>query len=192
MAAAIDGVSIMLGTAIDRRARRAPFEGITFAFAQIVLGAKKAIKTALYYWKRPGYRYINVADSETIMARAAVSYIELKIEKSGSDFLADLLAAIDPIKRIVDYDELMKNPSPIMTTGYRLILEAFRHPSLKWVIAKKDTWVFEDPDSYSEFCKWVSEEIVYQAEQEGTIASYATNEQYSSPKVVKFRRPLAA
>lgn len=193
MAATIDGVSIMLGTAIDRRARRAPFEGVTFTFVQIIWGAKKAVKTIAYYWRRKGYRYVNAADSETIMARAAVTYIELKIENKGSEFLEGFLAAVSPGDRKIDYDQLVAGPHSTINTGYRLLLEAFRHPSLEWISTteKENEWVFTDFNSYAEFCKWLSDEIVYQAEQEGPSNGYAEYT-YRSPKVVKFRRPLSA
>ena len=192
IATAIDGVSIMLGTAIDKRARRAPFEGVTFFFVQIIWGTKKAIKTVLHYWRRPGYRYVNAADSETVMARDAVYLIKLKLNDRGSDFLASFLSAVDPVEKKIDYAKLKEEPDQTLRTGFRLLLESLRHPSLNWVrtTQNSDEWVFRNLDSYSEFCKWLSDELIYQAEQEGIKGIDFESE--TSPKIIKFRRPLSA
>ena len=192
IAAVIDGISILLGTAIEKGKKRTPFEGVTYLLVQTIWGLKKAVKTLFHYLRRPGYRYVSVVSSETSMARDAVYLIKLKLNDRGSDFLSSFLRAVDPVARKIDYTTLQAEKDATVRTGFRLLLEAFRHPSLNWVYAapKGDEWLFSNADSYAEFCKWLSDEIIYQAEQEDHDGvDYG---QTVSAKVVKLRRPLSA
>jgi hypothetical protein len=191
IAGVIDGVSIVLGTAIDKKKKRAPFEEMAFFLSQTLWGAKKAKKTFLYYWEKPSYRYLAVKDAETTIASDAVYLVELKLNKRGSEFLSNFLNAVDPISKKIDYARLCAEPEPTLRIGFRLLLEAFRDPSLSWVSTSKDgqQWMFSNRESYAEFCRWLSDEIIYQAQQEGTVGvDYG---QAFSSKVVKFRRPIA-
>lgn len=190
IAAMIDGVSIVLGTAIDKKKKRAPFEEVAFFLSQTLWGAKKARKTFSYYWKKPGYRYLALQDANTTMASDAVYLVELKLNNKGSEFLSIFLNAVDPVSKRIDYARLCKEPDPTLRIGYRLLLEAFRDPSLSWVSLSKDgrQWMFSSMENYAEFCRWLSDEIVYQAQQEGTVGiDYG---QALSSEVVKFRRPI--
>lgn len=194
LASVIDGMGIMLGTAIDQRARRAPFEGVASFFGQIIWGAKSARRTLQYYWWQPGRRYMNTTPAQSTMAREAVYLVKLRLSGRGSHFLEKFLDAVEPVGREIDYDQLMQHSNMTFRTGFRLLLEAFRHPSLNWINVQHSpvNWAFIDADSYYEFHKWLSEEIIYQAERENEEGAGLSEEETETPKVIQFRRPQAA
>ena len=192
IAAVIDGISILLGTAIEKGKKRSPAERITYLSVGTIWGFKKTVKTIWYYLRRPSYRYMNVESSETTLASDAVYLVRLKLNNKGSEFLESFLSAVDPIARKIDYTTLQNEQDPTVRTGFRLLLEAFRHPSLNWVhpLQEGDHWIFSSSDSYADFCKWLSDEIIYQAEREdGNGVDYGS---VSATKVVQLRRPLSA
>lgn len=192
IAGMIDGVSILLGTAIEVRSKRTPFEGIAISLSRLIWGFKQAVKTVGYYWKKQGSRHPIPSGSELDIAREAVYLVQLKLNNRGSDFLTNFFNAVDPIDKTIDYSQLNKQSEPTMRTGYRLLIEAFRHPSLNWVKASSNNtqWMFSDLDSYVDFCRWLSDEIVHQAEIESKESNY--HQALSPSRVVKIRRPQAA
>lgn len=190
LASFIDGISIMLGTAIDRRARRAPFENVSDFLTQIIWGYKTASKSISYYLDRPGQRRVKVTDAESTMPKDVVHLVQLIINGPGSNFLMTLVDAIDSEKKEIDYASLEKSGDETYRRGYKLLLEAFRQPSLSWLDIKDDPsrWVFLDSICYASFFNWLNDEIIYQLqkEQEEGVAGIHT-----SPRVVPFRRPVA-
>lgn len=194
LAGVIDGISIMLGTAIDKRARQAPFENISDFVTQCIWGFKSAVASIKHYWHKKGHRHPKATVAEAMRANEVVILVKLILEGQGSDFLMNMVDALDFESKAIALDLLLRHENPTFQRGYKLLLEAFRQPALGWIEIAEDsnTWMFVDDICYTAFLKWLNEEIIYQLEYERQEGLQNQAEEDGSPKVVPFRHPSAA
>ena len=186
IATMVDGMVIMLGTAIEPRRRNAPFEVPAQFFSSVILGIKNACATVIKAFDKSAHAYIGLRADETIGLRGGVDLVTLRLKGRGSDFLEEFYHAIDPKTGIIDFIRLQENANTTFAIGYRMLLDELRNPRLQLVKIEADQWCIV-MDYYSPLMSWLREEMLHQGEQEeepGIPENF-----YATSRNVKIRIP---
>jgi hypothetical protein len=187
IAMAVDGMIIMLGTAIEPRRRHAPFILPAHFISAIIVGLKSAFATVESAFHQERLPFSSPRPDETIGLREGVTLVTLRLKGRGSVFLEEFYNAINPSTGIVDYDRLQENANTTFAIGFRILLDALRNPRLRWIEIRDNKWQIVK-EHYSTLAIWLSEEMVYQCELEE--AQNKDNDSfYTAPHNVPIRLP---
>jgi hypothetical protein len=197
IAAMVDGMIIMLGTAVDSSQRKAPFEAPAQFVAAIIAGAKgfsatvdRALTTKVGYFPQP-------RPDQVLEPRQAIEYINLRLSGRASTFLEEFQDSIHPRTYVIDYERLHDNANLTFASGSRILLEALRNPKIQWIDISHDEennveeW-FVFPNHYASLMIWLNDEIVRQAEQEkkeGSSVNFRSNSN-SRTLLRRFQLPI--
>ncbi|MBD1856717.1 MULTISPECIES: hypothetical protein [Leptolyngbya] len=190
IAMAVDGMIIMLGTAIEPRRRHAPFLLPAHFISAIIVGLKSAFATVESAFHQERLPFSSPRPDETISLREGVNLVTLRLKGRGSVFLEEFYNSINPSTGIVDYDRLQENANTTFAIGYRILLDALRNPRLRWIEIRENQWQIVK-EHYSALVIWLSEEMVYQCELEET-QNKDNDGFYTAPHNVPIRLPSEA
>ncbi|TAG90732.1 MAG: hypothetical protein EAZ09_21790 [Oscillatoriales cyanobacterium] len=189
IALGVDGIAIMLGTAITIKRERK-------TLAQLI--ADQILK-----WKR-GFAHVIGAIEETVdqdqlngnapqaIGEAVGSSVTLKLQGKGSQFLREFEKAIETREpHIINYQVLNNHPNPTFKSGFILLLNKLGEPGRAWVrMNSQNSWVVV-PEHYHRLTKWLTEEIDHHNQEEAE-SELPEGWGFTDPKVadVTFRIPL--
>ncbi len=156
LALLVDGVAILLGTAIHARGRPALEEASRYAVGWIHQ-AKDAHAAVQAAWRRPG-----VVDDGPIAGRTelddALRVVILRITGRGSDFLTAFYQAIHPETGAFDYAALQGHTNGSYRVAARMLVDRLRAPNLGWLEVHDGLWSVP-LDQYSRLTNWLTEHI---------------------------------
>ncbi len=182
----IDGMIILLGTAIEPRQRKDPFETHSHLIATIIIGVKSSWATIEKAIRQPRLPFDTPREDETLGLRDGVNLVTLRLKGRGSAFLEEFYNAISPETGLIDYERLRGNANTTFATSYRILLDALSNPRLQWIgINSNQCYVANK--CYAPLMRWLSQEMVHQCEQEEVHK--ASEEFYASPRNVPIRIP---
>ncbi len=163
LALLVDGIAILMGTAIHRR-RQPLLESATRGTVDWIERAKDsgaAVRAAL---GRPG-----VAEGQSVPDAgdldASLHGIALRIEGRGSDFLALVYQAIHPETGAVDFATLQAHPNGSWRLASRMLADRLRSPRIGWLVVDEGYWAVP-PEHYVRVTSWLSEHLRHEAEAE--------------------------
>jgi hypothetical protein len=182
----IDGMIILLGTAIEPGRRKNPFETCSHFIAAIIIGIKSSWATVIKAFRHRSLPFDTTRRDEIDGLREGVNLVTLRLKGKGSAFLEEFYNAISPETGLIDYERLIDNANTTFAIGYRILLDALRSPRLRWIaIMSNQCYVTEA--HYDPLMSWLCQEMVYQCEQE---EKQATSEDfYAAARNVPIRIP---
>ena len=186
----IDGLIIVLGTAIEVRRRQAPFEAPANLIASLIRGIKNGLATINYAIENEGSPILTPMEAQTFGLTESVNIVTLKLRGKGSEFLTKFYLAIDPVTQIIAHEDFLRDSEPTFVRGFRMLLDELRNPQLRWVKVKANSnnyhWHISDEKSYSHLVIWLRQEIHRQCELEANeseefFSSQARNIEFQLP-----------
>ena len=163
LALLVDGVAILLGTAIHSRGRPA-LESMGRQTVSLIAQAKDANAAVQAAWRRPG-----VIEDGPMAARVelddALRVVFLRIQGRGSDFLTAFYSAIHPETGAFDYSALQGHPNGSYRVAARMLVDRLRTPKLGWVEVHEGFWTVP-LDQYARLTNWLTEHIREECEHE--------------------------
>lgn len=167
LALLVDGVAILLGTALHSGGRP-PLESASRTATTWIAQAKDANAQVQAAWKRPG-----VIEDAPVAARAeledALRVVILRIQGRGSDFLSAVYQAIHPETGALDYAALQGHPNGTYRIAARMLVDRLRGPRLGWVEVNDGFWTVPQ-EQYARFTAWLTEHIRQEADAEAEQA----------------------
>jgi len=165
LALLVDGVAILLGTAIHSGGRPAmeTFKRSTVSFINDAKGANAAVSAA---WFRPG-----VIEDGPIPAELdnTLRVVVLHIDGKGSDFLGSVYQAIHPETGAFDYGSLQGHTNSSYRIAARMLIDRLRSPKLGWVNVQDGFWTVPS-EQYARLTNWLTEHIRQEVEDERELA----------------------
>ena len=161
IAIGVDGMAIMLGTAIvvkliPPEERRSPIAIVGNSIANFIRDIKKSSAK------------VDNASRESFLAededlQAAVEYVTLNVKGKGSNFLNDFYYAILEIEpHTINYSALKQRyrNSDNMQNPVRAFLDKLREPRREWVVRNNENteWIVP-PAHYHQLVNWLQKEI---------------------------------
>jgi hypothetical protein len=163
IALGVDGIAIMLGTAITIKRERK-------TLAQL-------IADQIREWKR-GFAHVIGAVKTPInldqlngnapqASGEAVERVTLKLQGKGSRFLGEFKKAIETREpHIINYQVLNNHPNLTFKEGFILLLNKLGEPGRAWVrVNSPNSWVVV-PEHYDRLTEWLTEEIDHHNQEE--------------------------
>lgn len=179
----VDGICILLGTAIGER-QGGP--GTGQRVAAVVEAAKDELAAVQLAWSRPG---LPRRPRERTMASPAPAprgeELLLHLEGRPSDFLGAFYEAIHPETGEVDLQALLEHPQRSWRVAARLLADRLRQPPLGW-LRVRDGWWCVAPGRYDALTQWISAELHRAVEAERASPAGEGGE------VLNLRLPAAA
>lgn len=167
LALLVDGVAILLGTALHSGGRP-PLESASRVATTWIAQAKDANAQVQAAWKRPG-----VIEDAPVAARAelddALRVVILRIQGRGSDFLSAMYQAIHPETGALDYAALQGHPNGSYRIAARMLVDRLRGPRLGWVEVHDGFWTVPH-EQYARFTAWLTEHIRQESDNEAELA----------------------
>lgn len=167
LALMVDGVAILLGTAIHSRGRPA-MQSAARTTVDWIHQAKDANAAVQAAWRRPG-----VIEDGPMAARVelddALRVVILRIQGRGSDFLTAVYQAIHPETGALDYAALQGHTNGSYRVAARMLVDRLRSPKLGWVEVHDGFWTIP-ADQYARMTNWLTEHIREQSETEAELA----------------------
>ena len=169
LALLVDGVAILLGTAIHSGGR-SPIESVKRQAVGWIHEAKDANAAVSAAWRRPGV----IEDSPmTHSGRAelddALKVVILRIQGRGSDFLTAFYSAIHPETGALDYGSLQNHTNASYRVASRMLIDRLRSPKLGWVEVHDGFWTVP-ADQYARLTTWLTEHIERECYEEAELA----------------------
>jgi hypothetical protein len=182
----IDGMIILLGTAIEPQRRSNPFEVYSHFIAAIIIGLKSGWATIVKAFRHRSLPFDTTRRDETTGLREGVNLVTLRLKGRGSAFLEEFYNAVSAETGLIAYERLSDNANTTFAIGYRVLLDALRSPRLRWIESMSNQWYVTE-DHYAPLMNWLCQEMVYQCEQEEKQA--ASEEFYTATRNVPIRIP---
>lgn len=182
----IDGMIILLGTAIEPGRRKNPFETCSHFIAAIIIGIKSSWATVVKAFHHRSLPFDITRRDEIDGLREGVNLVTLQLKGKGSAFLEEFYSAISPETGVIDYDRLINNANTTFAIGYRILLDALRSQRLRW-IATMSNQCYVTEAHYDPLMSWLRQEMVYQCEQEEKQAP--SEDFYAAARNVPIRIP---
>jgi hypothetical protein len=161
IALGVDGIAIMLGTAITIKRERK-------SLAQLVADWIRQRKNDWQHitgviGENPSPGTDGNAPGEL---REAVEIVTLKLRGKGSQFLREFYNAIDMKEpHIINDQVLNKHTNQTFKDGFRFLVDKLRKPGRAWVKMSEDKWVVAS-EHYHKLTEWLTEEIKHHTEEE--------------------------
>ncbi len=157
LATMVDGVCLLLGTAIRPREQRILDSASSEAAAFIGSGRAGAARVQ-QAWTRPSPEQIAQTDAAVSALGDPLRVVELRIDGRGSDFLGAFYQAIHPETGALDYARLQGHPNPTFRLAARMLSDRLRSASLGWVRVDDGYWCVP-PDAYERFSFWLADQV---------------------------------
>jgi len=188
----VDGICVLLGTAIQGRSGPV-VETVSGRAATLVEQTKDGVAQVRAAWDRPG-----VPRPALARARAAaeledpMQVVLLRIQGRGSDFLGALYEAIHPETGEVELGGLLSHDNPSFRIAARMLADRLRQPKLGWLVVR-DGWWCVPPGQYAALTSWLGEEIRKAVQAEEALRSGVQAEDTTAAeRVLELRLPRAA
>jgi hypothetical protein len=187
LALLVDGLAILMGTAIHRQDQ--PLVSTMGAGAADLISRTKdqgaAVRMAL---ARPGRPTRDGASAPG--PSQAVTGVVLRVKGRSSDFLSTVYGAIHPESGDIDFAGLQAHENPSFRIASRVLLDQLRQPELAWVVVDAGWWNVPG-HKYSAMTSWLAAELQRCVRAEADAAADPggpTNEEQTLALVL----PLAA
>ncbi|NEQ36670.1 MAG: hypothetical protein F6K40_10435 [Okeania sp. SIO3I5] len=161
IAVGVDGMAIMLGTAIVTKLippeeRRSPVAIVGNSIASSI----REVKTSFAQVNNAGRESLPLEDKDL---QTAVENMTLNVKGNGSNFLNHFYDAISPVEpHIINYSELTKKykVDENMQNPIRALIDKLREPRRAWVERNYENteWVVP-PEHYFQLTSWLQTEI---------------------------------
>ena len=199
LATVVDGMSILLGSAITSRAAAGGaatgVADLGRRAATLVESAKDGAAHVRAAWDRPGMPRppgpAQRAGSRTpAELEDPMQVVLLRIRGRGSDFLAALYEAIHPETGEVALGALLDHENPSFRIAARMLADRLRQPRLGWLVVR-DGWWCVPPGRYGDLTGWLGEELrkAVQAEEQDLAA---LDSREAAERVLTLTLPRAA
>jgi hypothetical protein len=176
MALTIDGLALILGSAIDPHPSNL-FMVFTDFCVHIILGFKRSILTLFSTIRKEAEPY---QTHEADGLKDSIIVIIL-LDHKGSEFLLKFYESIDFQTHIIDINSLIKNEeSSSFKIGYRLLLDTMKCRPLRWIEidskkgqggdSKEKQWRVSDTH-YPSMKRWLARQISEQLNKEELVTS---------------------
>ena len=185
LAITMDGVIIVLGTAIDKKSKISPIDITGQSIATVISKLKGAGLTVIGAIQKPGIPILRPNQRSGL--DNAVNIVTLRLKGRGSMFLQEFYEAIDAETYQIDFERLQTNANSTFALSFRVLLDLLRNPSLGWIILQDGKWSVAK-DSYSILTYWLNEEIVRQCREESGLGDIP--ETWSLERDVPFAMPI--
>lgn len=156
LALLVDGLSVMLGTAIHGR-REAVVVGAAGRAARIVGDTRDGFAAVREAWHRPALPP-SLQRPPGPTPEQALEPLVLPLQGRGSEFLGTFYAAIHPETGALDYESLQAHPEPTWRVGARMLADRLRRPDIGWVVVR-DGWWAVPPARYGALTAWLSDQV---------------------------------
>lgn len=163
----VDGVAILLGTAIQTRSRPA-VDTATDGAVTWIRKAKDGSAAVRAAWRRPGLMPEPSA-KDTAALDDAVQVVVLRIDGRGSDFLMTFYQAIHPESGALDYGQLQAHSNATFRIAARMLVDRLRRPRLGWV-SVEDGWWSIPQEHYTQLTSWLGDHIRDEVRHESELA----------------------
>jgi|AGSF01.1.fsa_nt_gi hypothetical protein len=187
IALGVDGIAIMLGTAITIKRERK-------TLGQLIADQIRAWKREIAHVIGAVNETVNQGQLNGNAPQAigeAVERVTLKLQGKGSQFLREFEKAIETREpHIINYQVLNNHPTLTFKEGFILLLNKLREPGRAWVrVNSQNSWVVV-PEHYHRLTKWLTEEIDHHNQEEAK-SELPEDWGFTDPKVadVTFRIP---
>ena len=163
IALGVDGIAIMLGTAITIKRERKTLGQL---IADQIRAWKREIAHVIGAVKTP----INLGGSNENgrqEPRETFERVTLKLQGKGSKFLREFEKAIETREpHIINYQVLNNHPNLTFKAGFILLLNKLGEPGRAWVqVNSPNSWVVV-PEHYHRLTEWLTEEIDHHSQEE--------------------------
>lgn len=176
MALTIDGLALILGSAIDPQKSNL-FRIFTDFCVDMIRGIKKAILTIFSTLRKEVEPY-PTPEADGLKDSITVNFL---LDNKGSEFLVKFYESIDFQTHIIDVNSLIKNEEDsTFKIGYRLLLDTMKSPPLRWIEidsrkrqggdSKGEQWRVSDAH-YPSMNRWLAGQINEQLNKEKSGAS---------------------
>lgn len=162
IAIAVDGISLMLGTAININPKNtnSRFSIIDFLeknISKIIIDIKSAKNRLRDSWNKLLPRVNNFQIDR-------YEIITLMLDGKCSEFLEDFVYSIEPLpEHKINEEHLKSHENETFRRGYRRLIKKLQE--LRWIQRKSDTWVVEK-ERFNRLTRWFSEEIERHIQEE--------------------------
>lgn len=159
MALLVDGLSVLLGTAIHAGGRPL-MERASLRAAEVIGTARVGSERVRQAWLHDP----RTAEADGAL-HDALRVVVLRIAGRGSAFLGSVYQAIDPETGAVDFAALQRAEDPTWRLASRMLMDRFRAPQLGWVHVDDGYWRVP-PERYPTVAAWFADHLRREAEQE--------------------------
>jgi hypothetical protein len=156
LALLVDGLAVMLGTAIHGR-REAVVVGAAGRAARIVGDTRDGFAAVREAWSRPALPP-SLQRPPGPTPEEALEQLVLPLQGRGSEFLGAFYAAIHPETGALDYEALQAHPEPTWRVAARMLADRLRRPDIGWVVVR-DGWWAVPPARYGALTAWLSDQV---------------------------------
>lgn len=176
MALTIDGLALILGSAIDPQKFNL-FNIFTIFFVNIITGIKRSILTIFSTFRKEAEPY-QTLEADGLNNSIKVNFL---LNNKGSEFLMKFYESIDFQTHVIDINSLIRNEeNSTFKIGYRLLLDTMKCPPLRWIEidskkgqggdSKEKQWRVSDTH-YPSMKRWFAGQISEQLNKEESGAS---------------------
>jgi len=188
IALGVDGIAIMLGTAITIKRERK-------TLGQLIADQIRAWKREIAHVIGAVNETVNQGQLNGNAPQAigeAVERVTLKLQGKGSQFLREFEKAIEKREpHTINYQVLNNHRNLTFKEGFILLVNKLREPGRAWVrVNSPNSWVVV-PKHYHRLTEWLTEEIDHHSQEEAN-SELPEDFGFTDPKVadVTFRIPL--
>lgn len=163
IALGVDGIAIMLGTAITIKRKR---KTLAQLIADQISEWKKGFAHVIEAITTPVAPVIPGNDPQVI-EEAVGSPVTLKLQGKGSKFLGEFEKAIETREpHIINYQVLNNHRNQTFKAGFTSLLNKLGEPGRAWVrVNSPNSWVVV-PEHYHRLTAWLTEEIDHHKQEE--------------------------
>jgi len=187
IALGVDGIAIMLGTAITIKRERK-------TLGQLIADQIRAWKREIAHVIGAVNETVNQGQLNGNAPQAigeAVERVTLKLQGKGSQFLREFEKAIETREpHIINYQVLNNHRNLTFKEGFILLVNKLREPGRAWVrVNSPNSWVVA-PEHYDRLTAWLTEEIDHHSQEEAN-SEFPEDFGFTDTKVadVTFRIP---
>jgi len=159
----VDGIAIMLGTAITIKRERKTLAQLIVDF---IRQYKRDIAEVIQEIKESP-NLDNPSRNDTPPSRETIERVPLILRGKGSNFLTEFYTAISVTQpHIINYQALINHENETFQRGFRFLLDKFREPRRGWVqVNNQNDWLVA-PQHYDKLTAWLRTEISHHTQEE--------------------------
>jgi hypothetical protein len=165
IALGVDGLMIMLGTAITIKRDRK-------TLGQLIADGIRLLKREYAHVKEAIGEPPTLDDNKTkkntgVLSGETIERVTLKLQGKGSKFLTEFKKAIEKREpHIINYQVLNNHPDPTFKKGFRLLVDKLKEPGRAWVQENSPNSCVVAPEHYQTLTEWLTEEIDRHSQEE--------------------------
>lgn len=181
LALLVDGLSVLLGTAIHAGGRPLLDQAARHTAGQIATARAGAQRVRQAWLKDP-----RTPEAESALDDA-LRVVVLRIAGRGSAFLTAVYQAIDPETGALDFAALQRAEDPSWRLGARMLADRLRAPQLGWLTVRDGYWQIP-AEAYPTVSTWLADHLRRELERE---AEDAVDRHLDGERTLKLLLPAA-